>query len=85
MAIDRPTQQDSFEPEAVRDMRQAYKKALRGVAEVLAKTIVARAQQGVSGADTLCELALQDFGLQTPKPKHTPGLRVISRSERALT
>jgi hypothetical protein len=84
MAIDKLTQQDSFEPEAVRDMTDAYNKALRGVAEILAKKIVASAQQGVVGADALCELALLDFGLEMPNPKQLSVSPLIFRRAPAL-
>jgi len=79
MAINRLFQQDAFAPEAVRDMVEAYKKALGaldlaqrydGIAEVLARKIVEAAQRGVTGADRLCELTLEELG---SKRKAKPG------------
>jgi len=75
MTIDRLTQQGAFAPEALRDMTDAYRNAIRGVTEIIAKRIVEAARQGVTGADTLCELALRDLGLRKDaKPKRPPSL-----------
>jgi hypothetical protein len=75
MPIDRLTQQDAFAPEDVREMTDAYRNALRGVTEIIAKKIVEAAKQGVTGADTLCELALRDLGLKrSAKPKRPTNL-----------
>jgi hypothetical protein len=66
-------QHHAFEPEAVQEMTDAYKKAVRtlqftqrydGTTAVIAKKIIEAAQLGVRGADALCERTLKDLDLR---------------------
>jgi hypothetical protein len=64
----RLVQQHAFGPEAVSEMTEAYKKALRtlqftqrydGGTAVIARKIIEAARQGITGADALCERTLK--------------------------
>jgi hypothetical protein len=80
MTIDQLVQQHAFEPEAVREMTDAYKRALHtlhvgpryaGLAEVLASKIIEAAQRGITGADMLCATALREIGHAKKNPSKT--------------
>jgi hypothetical protein len=65
MASNRIVQHHAFGPEAVHEMTEAYKKALRTLqfTQRYDATTAQAAQLGVTGADALCESTLK--GLQT--------------------
>jgi hypothetical protein len=61
-------QHHAFAPEAVHEMTEAYKKALRtlqftqrydGTTAAIAKKIIEAAQLGATGADALCDRTLK--------------------------
>ena len=73
MAINRLVRLRAFGPEAVHEMTEAYKKALRtlqfsrpydGTTAVIAKKIVEAAKLGVTGADALCERTLKGLEMK---------------------
>jgi hypothetical protein len=71
MATKRLVERHAFELETVHEMTEAYKKAFRtlqfvqrhdGVTADIARKIIEAAQQGVTGADALCERTLNGLG-----------------------
>jgi hypothetical protein len=94
MASNRFVRYHAFGPEAVHEMTEAYKKALRtlqfvqrydGVTADIAKKIIEAAQQGVTGADALCERTLKGLvkELEPSRPKVDEAY-VHSSSSKAL-